>query len=151
MATSKPRITVTLEQDVYDTLQSLSRLQGRSMSSIVSEFLTMANPIQQKVLAAIQRLTTVQESSKADLLRNLESGQQMADSALAPLLQLLDQLGGLPPHSNTGVTLLYPPAQNPVDAPAKPDSRASATDSEYRQAIKRLVKQKRGASEGGSL
>jgi uncharacterized protein (DUF1778 family) len=125
MATTKPRITVTLEQDVYETIQALAAIQGRSMSSIVSEFLTMVNPVQQKVLAAVSRAMSVQKSSKADLINQLEKGQQEAESAIGPLLEMLDQLGTLPPHSNTGVTNLSPPTQEEDKNTGKALSRAS--------------------------
>jgi uncharacterized protein (DUF1778 family) len=125
MATTKPRITVTLEQDVYETIQALAEVQGRSMSSIVSEFLTMVNPVQQKVLAAVRRAMSVQQSSKADLVNQLERGQQEAESAIGPLLEMLDQLGTLPPHSNTGVTNLTSPANKQNKNTGKALSRAS--------------------------
>lgn len=120
MATAKPRITITLEPEVYQTIQGLAEVQGRSMSSIVSELLTMINPVQQKVLAAVRKAITVQESSKTDLISQLEKGQAQAQSAIGPLIELLDRMGEgeakppsgssrsgaaeLPPHSNTGVT-----------------------------------------------
>lgn len=105
MATSKPRITVTLEPEVYDTLRSLAEVQGRSMSSIVSEFLTLAHPVQMKVLNAIRGVLSLQKQSAEDLVHQLEKGHQDAEAALVPLLKLLDQIGGLPPPSNTGVTI----------------------------------------------
>ena len=48
MATTKPRITVTLDEGVYETLKGLSDLQGVSMSSIVSELLRTVDPVQRK-------------------------------------------------------------------------------------------------------
>lgn len=145
MATSKPRITVTVEPDVYETLHALAQLQDRSMSSIVSEFLTMVNPIQQKVLAAIQHVSSIQESSKADLVKQLEEGHVLAESAVGPLLQLLDRIGegdapersgsprsvaeAQPPHSNTGVTLTNPPERVSDKSTSKARSRASGGES----------------------
>jgi uncharacterized protein (DUF1778 family) len=125
MATSKPRITVTLEPEVYETISGLAEIQGRSMSSIVSELLTMVNPVQQKVLAAVQRAMNVQESSKASLISQLEKGQEEAEMAIGPLLKMLDDMGTLPPHSNTGVTNLTPPANKQNENTGKALSRAS--------------------------
>lgn len=124
MATSKPRITVTLEPEVYETISGLAEIQGRSMSSIVSELLTMVNPVQQKVLAAVKRAMDVQESSKTSLISQLEKGQEEAETAIGPLLKLLDQMGTLPPHSNTGVTNLTPPAEEADENTGKALSRA---------------------------
>jgi hypothetical protein len=94
------------------------------MSSIVSEFLTMVNPVQQKVLAACRRAAKIQESSKSDLVGQLERGQSSAESAIQPLLDLLDQIGR-PPYSNTGVTLPSPPTNEQDENTGKALSRAS--------------------------
>ena len=55
MATAKPRITVTLDPDVYETIKGLSEAQGCTMSGLVSEFLAMVNPVQQRVLRAVKK------------------------------------------------------------------------------------------------
>ena len=75
MATNKPRITVTLDQEVYETIRALSSLQGVTMSGMVSDLLTMTNPVQQRVLQAIQKAQLMDAESKADMVSMLESGQ----------------------------------------------------------------------------
>lgn len=48
MATKKPRIMVTLEQEKYDVLKRLAALQGTSMSGIVSGLLEVViEPLEQ--------------------------------------------------------------------------------------------------------
>jgi len=115
MATTKPRITVTLSPEVYETLSALSNLQERSMSSIVSELLEISHPIQSRVLAALSHAQTVKLEANADFASELDRAQAQAESALAPLLAILDGMalrssqaaseGCVPPHSNTGVTM----------------------------------------------
>lgn len=122
MATTKPRITVTLDADVYETLQGLSEVQGRSMSSIVSEMLVMVDPVQRKVLSAIRRAAQVEQDSKAGLIDSLERGQKMAEKAILPLFELLDSVG-LPPHSNTGVTIPNTPNEKPKKSVKKGKKR----------------------------
>lgn len=106
MATHRPRITVTLTEQVHDTLSKLAELQGRSMSSIILEHLELVEPVHQKVLSAIVRARRLQEDSKTDLLTGLQSAQEQAEAALLPLLGLLDGIAGKsqPPSCNTGVT-----------------------------------------------
>ncbi|MFG9532855.1 hypothetical protein ACEP3C_31445 [Pseudomonas aeruginosa] len=110
MATQKPRITITLEQDVYDTIKGLSEAQGCTMSGLVSEFLTMVNPVQQRVLQAVKKARALSVESKADMVASLEAGEAQLTQMLGPLLALMDQIAeGQPPHSNTGVTTPNPP------------------------------------------
>lgn len=124
MATAKPRITITLEQDVYDTIRGMAEVQGCSMSSVVSEFLTMVNPIQQRVLKATRKALNLEASSKADTVKMLESAEAQLTAMLGPLLDLFDGIEeqGQPPHSNTGVTT---PNLHPTPNPKKPAKRRS--------------------------
>lgn len=126
MATDKPRITVTLERDVYDTIRGMAEVQGCSMSSVVSEFLTMVNPIQQRVLKATRKALKLEASSKADTVKMLESAEAQLTAMLGPLLDLFDGIEqkGQPPHSNTGVTTPNPPPPPNQKNPAKRRSRA---------------------------
>lgn len=116
MATHRPRLTITLTDQVHDTLGKLADLQGRSMSSIVLEHLELIEPINQKILSAIGRARRVQAESKTTLLNDLTSAQDQAEAALLPLMAMLDSIGtSRPPSCNTGVTSLSSPVK-----PSKP-------------------------------
>lgn len=129
MATQKPRITVTLDQDVYDTIRGLSDVQGVTMSGLVSDFLTMVNPIQQRVLRACQKAQALNTESRANMVSRLESGEAQLTEMLGPLLALMDQvLDGQPPHSNTGVTNSNDTTQGENKTARKARSRASQLD-----------------------
>jgi hypothetical protein len=125
MATSKPRITVTLDQDVYETIKGLSEAQGCTMSGLVSEFLTMINPVQQRVLQAVQKAKALDTESKADMVASLEASEAQLTKMLGPLMDLFDQIAdGQPPHSNTGVTNTNPSDDSPKETAPKPRARA---------------------------
>lgn len=112
MATKKPRITVTLDRDVYDTIRDLSDAQGVTMSGLVSDLLTMVNPVQKRVLLACQKAQSLSDESRARIVSVLESGESQLADMLGPLLALIGQLADdQPPHSNTGVTTPNPPAK----------------------------------------
>jgi hypothetical protein len=109
MATLKPRITISLNQEVYDTIKGLSEAQGNTMSGLISEFLTMVNPVQQRVLQAVQKAQALDTESKASMVATLEAGEAQLTEILGPLLDLFDQMAATqPPHSNTGVTNTNP-------------------------------------------
>lgn len=127
MATQKPRITVTLDQDVYDTIRGLSEVQGVTMSGLVSEFLTMVNPVQKRVLRAARRAANLGARSKAATVKTLEDTESQLTAMLGPMLDLFDSIedAAQPPHSNTGVTTPNPPTPPNQKNPAKRRSRAS--------------------------
>lgn len=129
MATQKPRITISLEQDVYDTIRGLSDAQGCTMSGLISEFLTMVNPVQQRVLQAVKKAQSLNVESKADMVASLEASEAQLTEMLGPLLALMDQLAeGEPPHSNTGVTNSNDTTQGENKTPRKARPRASQLD-----------------------
>jgi len=106
MATTKPRITVTLDPAVHETLKGLAELQGVSMSSIVSDLLLTVEPVQRRVLNTLRHAFILQGNARTDFADQLERAQEKVASLALPLLESLDSLSGssLPPHSNTGVT-----------------------------------------------
>ncbi len=128
MATTKPRVTVTLEQPVYDTLRSLAALQSRSISSLISETMEMVHPVNQRVLDIATRASKAQESSRESFRRSLDEAESAASQMAGDLFDMLDQMGGSedvqPPHSNTGVTPISQTAKKPAKARPKVRSRA---------------------------
>ena len=129
MATQKPRITISLDRDVYDTLRGLSEAQGCTMSGLVSDLLTMVNPVQQRVLEAVTRARVLDAEAKENMVANLEAGQDQFEQMLGPLLGLLDQMSsGQPPHSNTGVTNSTDGTKNEKKTASKARPRAVQPD-----------------------
>jgi len=143
MATQKPRITITLDQDVYDTIRGLSEAQGCAMSGLVSEFLAMVNPIQQRVLRAVKKAQALNVESKASMFANLEQAEAQMIEMLGPLLALLDTVSeGQPPHSNTGVTKPHPPTKSNGKTPTKATPCAASSHSDAPQKPKNTKTQK---------
>ena len=126
MATTKPRITLTMDQELYSLYRDLAELQGRSMSSIIVDLLGATAPVQQQVLQALRHALSVQEEGRAGMLSSLEKAQSKAEAMLSPTMAIFDEfLASLPPHSNTGVTPPNPPTPSDQENPAKRRSRAS--------------------------
>ena len=61
MSTSKPRITITLEDEAYALLQRMSAQRGKSMSAIVTELLDAAAPSLERASVLMQRAQLAQE------------------------------------------------------------------------------------------
>jgi hypothetical protein len=129
MATTKPRITVTLDPDVYGTLRNLAAMQERSISSLIAETMDMVHPVNKRVLEIATRASRAQQKSKESFRNSLTEAEKSASKMAGDLFEMLDQMaaseGGQPPHSNTGVTLDSPPPSEMNRAPGKSRSRAS--------------------------
>jgi hypothetical protein len=129
MATTKPRITVTLDEGVYETLKGLSELQGVSMSSIVSELLSTVDPVQRKVLQAMRHAFALQGSAREDFAAQLDRANDQAEAMALPLFEALDGFAewSQPPHSNTGVTHPNPPTSSDEENSLKPSSHKGSS------------------------
>lgn len=77
MATNKPRITVTLEQDHYDILSEFARQQGCSMSSALAEIWAEAVPTIQRVVKLIAEAEQA-KASVGDRIRDIATQAQEA-------------------------------------------------------------------------
>lgn len=129
MATQKPRITISLDRDVYDTIRGLSEAQGCTMSGLISEFLTMVNPVQQRVLQAVKNVQSLNAESKAGMVASLEASEAQLTEMLGPLMAMMDQFSeGQPPHSNTGVTNTNPSGEGTNKPASKARPRAVQPD-----------------------
>ncbi len=83
MATTKPRITITLEPDQHDVLRRLADLQRTSMSKIVTEFLGEVRPILANVANALEAVQRASSDARAKFVRTAE----VAEEELRPLAE----------------------------------------------------------------
>lgn len=67
MPTLKPRITVAFEPEHYEILAALSKRQGVSMSSIISDLWGMAAPVMLRVVKLLEQAEKVQEGARVGI------------------------------------------------------------------------------------
>ncbi len=134
MATAKPRLSVTLEPGIYDTVSEIARIRGVSRSSVVSEYLDAAAPVLERTATILRALDARMRAAQSGIDADMDqyrSHLEDAEKTLAPMLaSALGTLEGLqPPPSNTGVT---PPSS--ADSPERstgskaPSGAASSED-----------------------
>lgn len=88
MATTKPRITITLEPAAYNALRGLSTFSGEAMSSIVSEFLMMALPTLERMAATAQRISEAKGAELERIRTQIHDAQEVFEPlAMATLAQ----------------------------------------------------------------
>lgn len=132
MATNRPRITITLTDKQHSLLKSMSESTGNSMSFLVTDLLTAAEPVMERMAEGFSQLKTVQLERQNEFKKKLVGVMGDAESVLTPLsLQAFDQLDffidsltkfhsgeSVPsPLTNRGDTT--PKVKEPKPAPAK--------------------------------
>lgn len=81
MATSKPRITVTLSERQHQVLKIISDCGGQSMSSLLGELIEVSLPTFERMANTFQRLSQVKTAERAKMLQAMDEAQ----SALEPI------------------------------------------------------------------
>lgn len=84
MATTRPRITITLTERQHELLRSLGKSSGQSMSAFVVEFLDMALPTLERMAVAMQAIS----QAKADQIGRIREQLDEAQSVFEPLAAL---------------------------------------------------------------
>lgn len=82
MATTKPRITITLNDKSYAVLKAISDCSGQPMSTFVTEMLDSARPTLERMAATFQKIKRAQDAERARFLESVDDAQ----SALEPVV-----------------------------------------------------------------
>lgn len=89
MATTKPRITVTLTERQHEVLRTISDCGGQPMSRFISELLELSLPSLERMAATFQKIKRVHDSQRNSILEAIDDAQ----TALEPIA--LDAIGQL--------------------------------------------------------
>lgn len=82
MATTKPRITITLNDKSYAVLKAISECSGQPMSTFVTEMLDSARPTLERMAATFQKIKRAQDAERARFLENIDE----AHAAIEPVV-----------------------------------------------------------------
>ena len=82
MATTKSRITITLNDKSYAVLKAISECSGQPMSTFVTEMLDSARPTLERMAVTFQKIKRAQDAERARFLDSVDDAQ----SALEPLV-----------------------------------------------------------------
>ena len=81
MATTKPRITVTLTCRQHEVLRTISECGGSPMSTVISELLEVSLPTLERMASTFQQLRKARDIERSKVVEALADAQ----SALEPL------------------------------------------------------------------
>lgn len=82
MATTKPRITVTLTKRQHDVISAIAKMGGGSMSAFIGEMLESALPTLERMAVTFQKVKQAQEIEREKFLSSMDRAQ----SALEPIV-----------------------------------------------------------------
>jgi uncharacterized protein (DUF1778 family) len=82
MATTKPRITVTLTKHQHDVISTIAKLGGGSMSAFIGEMLEAALPTLERMAVTFQKVKQAQDQERGKFLESMDRAQ----AALEPVV-----------------------------------------------------------------
>jgi uncharacterized protein (DUF1778 family) len=82
MPTAKPRIQVTLSEDVYVALREYSLVSGQSMSSFMAKVLTEAAPNIRLLTKIIEQAKGIQQEALSSFVSPLKEGEDILKASL---------------------------------------------------------------------
>lgn len=82
MATTKPRITVTLTKRQHEVISTIAQLGGGSMSAFISEMLESALPTLERMAVTFQNVKQAQDQERGRFLESMDRAQ----SAIEPVV-----------------------------------------------------------------
>lgn len=83
MATTKPRITVTLTPRQHEVLKVISDCGGQPMSTFISEMLELSLPTLERMASAFQKIKAAQDIQRKKIVAELDEAQ----AAIEPIVQ----------------------------------------------------------------
>lgn len=115
MATNKPRITITFEQDTYDAVKEFAALTGMSMSRVVSEMTDQSRGSLVSTSVLLRRAKNAPAEVLASIAEDFENAASiLAGASSGASSDYEDMLGNMgskidgaddaqPPYINKGV------------------------------------------------
>ena len=90
MATTKPRITVTLTHRQYDVLRVISECGGQPMSAFISELLEQSLPVLERMGESFRKIKAAQDEQKKRIVEELDQAQAEVEPVLELVLGQFD-------------------------------------------------------------
>jgi uncharacterized protein (DUF1778 family) len=90
MATTKPRITITLTERQHHLLKTISDASGNSMSYLVTDLIEASEPILERTASTFSHLKELNEENKRKIKQAMENAQNIIEPMAINALQQMD-------------------------------------------------------------
>lgn len=151
MATTKPRITVTLTERQYEVISAIAKLGGGSMSAFIGEMLESALPTLERMAATFQRVKQAQDQERGRFLASMDRAQSALEPVVMEAVGQFDLfLGRIEEAAGATATDARERAGAVASAAPAPDTNRGATPNR-RKAAKPTAAKVSGVSEKKSF
>lgn len=90
MATTKPRITITLSAHQYDVFKSISDNSGQPMSTFITELLELSMPTVERMAETFRKIKLAQDDQRKRMLAELDVAQSAVEPVVAQVVGQFD-------------------------------------------------------------
>ena len=137
MATTKPRITVTLTKRQHEVLRSISENSNQPMSTFISEMLEAALPMLERMAVTFQRVKEAQQAERTRFLDSMDRAQAAIEPVVLNAVGQFDLfLASIEEAVGAGSTDARERAGAPVPtAPSAPATNRGATPRKGKAAV----------------
>lgn len=128
MATTKPRITITLNERQHAVLRSISENSGQSMSSFVHELLEQSLPVLERMAETFRKIKGAQDEHRRRIVAELDEAQGAVEPIVAQAIGQFDLFCSKVETAATGGSAVaVPPPPRPDPRPVITGVRSPAT------------------------
>ena len=157
MATTKPRITITLNDKSYAVLKAISECSGQPMSTFVTEMLDSARPTLERMAATFQTIKRAQDAERARFIEKVDEAQVAIEPVVMQTLGQFDlflgrieqAVDGRPDAAQAAPSDQPPPQRAPLtnrgDTPRKGTGRKASNGKASKAVPAAKVLKKSGA------
>ena len=144
MATTKPRITISLEEQDYAVLKRLYTLNGVPMSRTVSELVAMLTPVLGRMADNLEAVAKADEETRQKIAESLEKHFVAVNDACNIAMQNLDEFSDILDADVKAIA-----RRSGRDAMCEPRARSSAVTREAPDCVTRGSGTRRETGSGG--
>jgi len=136
MATTKPRITVTLTKRQHEVLRSISENSNQPMSTFISEMLEAALPTLERMAVTFQRVKEAQQAERTRFLDSMDRAQAAIEPVVLNAVGQFDLfLASIEEAVGTGAPVRERAGAPVPTAPSAPATNRGATPRKGKAAV----------------
>lgn len=94
MATTRPRVTVTLTERQHEVLRAIGQMGGQSMSQMIGELVELSLPTLERMAATFQALHRAKQEERAKMLAAFDEAQSAIEPAVMQMAGQFDMFLG---------------------------------------------------------
>lgn len=124
---AKKRIQVMVDPSVYESLVDFSKVTKQSISSVVADYLVMAQPTIDRMSDSLRGFAALSDKQKASFVSGLEQAEVVAKDQVQEALILLNSTLLNHDHRQMQLGVLASSENTQLQQPSAPDTNRGAS------------------------